>query len=1207
MTISSNLYAEKVFAEQPLALWALDDSADFLSILPSISDQQESWTVTNSNSFSVSYEATTALPMQDAYSLYISASEPVGADETVSVKYESVANLNTLNHSFGSLSAAFYLSASGISVSSINVGIQYIDPDTLSLETISNSYSFADNGWGFVGSTINIPDVDAVFDLVIDITYAAGAAGYDFVINGLSLGQWSEGTQTFSAGVYGQALPESIYTDQQYGVPAAPYGFADETAYYISSDNQLYARNTGSPMVYGASSSTKVYSNSGPSIIFPGFGAMNESGKYREHTIEFWLRVDTYTNEPRRIMGPIGKVLANGAYVDSTDGLYASGQFLMLKIGDVIGSHFVGEWGRPMLLDTRISSKSASLIVNGEVVISLSLDENSLSFPEKFIYDTVTSTNKDQDWLGIYSYEDLSVMEIDCIGIYPYRVPEVVAKRRFVYGQGVEFPENLNTAYNGASVFMDYSFSDYTNDYNYPDIGRWSQGATDNLFVNNTSISTPNYLPPSAVFSSPSRTYNNWLSENKVDNNFSGEARDYITLRPTDWSSENGYLFFNKLNAIGEDVAAIYAVVKPTENSALEQILVNIENETTGNYFAITLQDNLISYKFKYGNSEASTLYSLETIVPNVAFSVGLNIEKLANTYNGSLKTFFGNKDQLKVYVGGSKNFEKTFSGRIYNVGFCTSRNAQKVESFFSNNGAASSASDLSDVFYLYFDAEGLDGQIPFDVIGGFIDPISGTWVSFEAVMDGGFADSFVFGRFQDHIASYTMVPRHIVDTFTLDVAVDSYWEDYVPLSYLASYVSDGSGDTVLDLDFIQFNCSVPRPLTSPDGSIDTSGSIVRTYVTFQYLANGSNSLDQYFTTRAQPAQNHVVQPGSEWLQTKYEVVSGDIIKLPSSADFKNLSIGIHVEIQNPGTQTTPVKVKSLQLASQSLNFKSPNPVGTRFGYDIYPYSRSAIYYNYKSIGAYSTYKGSTPYLYTSKYSGIKVCGDPGKTGISIPINRSLVTEYAIGAIQFAMQYQEGLFPETATEIFEVESSNLYAKFYLVATNASRTRGQIYGINQETKLPVSGIAYYLNGIIVKDLFLEMDSWSIIGIQFSDSLLFEGELGAIRLTGPALFNNISYYQLPSTQTSLSVIFRKWNQLSDLANFWEDLTTPTQLLWQDILYISVEGAYIVDPSTIFREYSGTNRILVTSDKTLQFNSYKYSVYKDVKWDSSVVTPV
>lgn len=33
MSISSNLYAEKVFGEQPIALWSLDDKADYISLI----------------------------------------------------------------------------------------------------------------------------------------------------------------------------------------------------------------------------------------------------------------------------------------------------------------------------------------------------------------------------------------------------------------------------------------------------------------------------------------------------------------------------------------------------------------------------------------------------------------------------------------------------------------------------------------------------------------------------------------------------------------------------------------------------------------------------------------------------------------------------------------------------------------------------------------------------------------------------------------------------------------------------------------------------------------------------------------------------------------------------------------------------------------------------------------------------------------------
>ena len=37
MSTPSNLYAEKVFAEHPTGLWALDDNADYISL---ISEQQ---------------------------------------------------------------------------------------------------------------------------------------------------------------------------------------------------------------------------------------------------------------------------------------------------------------------------------------------------------------------------------------------------------------------------------------------------------------------------------------------------------------------------------------------------------------------------------------------------------------------------------------------------------------------------------------------------------------------------------------------------------------------------------------------------------------------------------------------------------------------------------------------------------------------------------------------------------------------------------------------------------------------------------------------------------------------------------------------------------------------------------------------------------------------------------------------------------------
>jgi hypothetical protein len=52
------------------------------------------------------------------------------------------------------------------------------------------------------------------------------------------------------------------------------------------------------------------------------------------------------------------------------------------------------------------------------------------------------------------------------------------------------------------------------------------------------------------------------------------------------------------------------------------------------------------------------------------------------------------------------------------------------------------------------------------------------------------------------------------------------------------------------------------------------------------------------------------------------------------------------------------------------------NPVGTRFGVNMFPYTRSGLYYDYKAKNPFSIYKGSTPYLYLNRTSGIEIRGD---------------------------------------------------------------------------------------------------------------------------------------------------------------------------------------------------------------------------------------
>jgi len=98
-----------------------------------------------------------------------------------------------------------------------------------------------------------------------------------------------------------------------------------------------------------------------------------------------WMRINSDSSTKKRICGPI----------KSNDGIYVDGPFITLKIGKNYSSHYVGEWTRPMLIHIRITNNSASLLINGEQVISLNFITDGLSFPEKYDED-----GKDQDWIG---------------------------------------------------------------------------------------------------------------------------------------------------------------------------------------------------------------------------------------------------------------------------------------------------------------------------------------------------------------------------------------------------------------------------------------------------------------------------------------------------------------------------------------------------------------------------------------------------------------------------------------------------------------------------------------------------------------------------------------------------------------------------------------------------------------------------------------
>lgn len=1181
MTNPSNLYAEKIFAEHPLALWALDDKVDFVSLLDNNEKAMSGWTITNG-----SFISNIQISPQVADSPISGVSTSNTSELTIVSPV--IVNSTLLDQTKNSINISTYFKSAAVATIKIGYKVGASAPVTETFNYVPGNQ----DDWAFLSKSFALPDTNQNLSVYISIQQEVAIAS-QFYFNNLSFGQWSEDFNTISSGVVPQPLSsyESINLPAEIlAVPAQSYGLANLDGYYLSSSNKLFAVNEGFPIVFGASNLTKIAPSGtvDPSVIIPGIGFLNDAGRYVDMTAEMWIRITPETSESRRIFGPIL----------SEDGLYVQGEFLVIKIGDSVGSYFVGEWGRPMLVHFRVTVNTASLLIDGEQVISITTDTDHLDLPKPFLGEL------SQDWLGFYSYSDIQSYEVDCVAIYSYQVPEIVAKRRFVYGQGVEFPELSNAALIGASTFIDYKVANYANNYMYPDMGRWTQGIMDNAIVQNNVLQPPKYELPSIVFNNKTISTQEWLEKCSLTD--AGEMFASVDLSLADGPSKTGgYLLFPKMNILTSEVKGFYGVFKT--NSAASQILFRIENKIDGSSFTITAEDTKIRYELDYAGGNKITVESASFLQPGMIFAAGLDIQKFAQAAGGPIAKFFGAAGKLAVYVGGQTSFENTFNGRIYKIAFCTQRNLNKLSYLFQDNGTFS-VFEGDDLFINAGSPETSTWDETF--VAGL--PETNGW---DQVVSAGSVDSQSIFDVMSNIASYTLNPRVYLNSFILDVSADSYWQDYVPLSYLSKTLTDADGDQVKTLDFIQFNISNPKLPVYSAGAYDTSGLQVKTYVTFQYMSSSPNTDHVNFIYTQKLGRSGVVEPGANWLLTKYEVLDDSIIYLPVDADFNKLAIVIHVEIESKAIISNPIKIKSIQLASQALSSIGPTNISTRFGETLAAYTMRGIYPDYKAKNPVSIYKSSTPYLYLTNNSGIQMRGileSTKRRGIRSKINSQGSNLYRVGAIQILAKYPEATFPVVPQKLITISSKTKTLSLYIEATNAEKTRGKVYALNDKTGLPDTTVFFFLNGTVVKELFITPESWNMIGVQFSEALDFNSMVGYLDITGPLLVHGMSNYRLTSNQDSITSILRTWSQVrtmidkdgTDVTN-WEDFLEGSQYgmyTWENILYIPTLKTYLVDPRIAYKLYTGTNKIIVGDDNKLRFNSYSYKVYNDVRWQSS-----
>ena len=106
--------------------------------------------------------------------------------------------------------------------------------------------------------------------LKINVSDGGGVGDYNYVIDAISVGQWSEPYYSKSLGSQLFEIPSSASVSAS-GAIAYQYGLLEYSGYYVAENGKLLATNQGTPLIYGSETCVRMYpsASSNPSLIIP--------------------------------------------------------------------------------------------------------------------------------------------------------------------------------------------------------------------------------------------------------------------------------------------------------------------------------------------------------------------------------------------------------------------------------------------------------------------------------------------------------------------------------------------------------------------------------------------------------------------------------------------------------------------------------------------------------------------------------------------------------------------------------------------------------------------------------------------------------------------------------------------------------------------------------------------------------------------------
>ena len=170
MNTPSNLYAEKIFAEHPLAIWPLDDSADYISLISEAQRDIDTWapslgTVITGSTPQINSEDQVQ-PFLDSYRKVFRSTLPSGTNTTSYIKSANLINFQSLNSTLQTFALSTYYYTASANIVSISIGYEYDGGSEFKDFTVVESQV-----WTPITATFTFPDLDKEFKFVIKVVF----------------------------------------------------------------------------------------------------------------------------------------------------------------------------------------------------------------------------------------------------------------------------------------------------------------------------------------------------------------------------------------------------------------------------------------------------------------------------------------------------------------------------------------------------------------------------------------------------------------------------------------------------------------------------------------------------------------------------------------------------------------------------------------------------------------------------------------------------------------------------------------------------------------------------------------------------------------------------------------------------------------------------------------------------------------------------